>query len=204
MTTNRWRAVLFVAIVSAASVSASAQRLACSPATRPGWRACVPSEGPRPASVTATLAAAAGAIDRIDSAYFSWVFLVLLIALAIHNTDHYVSERRDVVRLLAAFGEAFVREFDRPLVRAAPSDRVIDSRLRFSPHRWRVDVLLAPRAGRLYPNLADHRKNVEYDVWRVLRAMNDPPFVQEPMYMQGRWVVVPFQLKANPGQAGGR
>jgi hypothetical protein len=81
---------------------------------------------------------------------------------------------------------------------------VIDSRLRFSPHRWRVDVLLAPRAGRLYPNLADHRKNVEYDVWRVLRAMNDPPFVQEPMYTQGRWVVVPFQLKANPGQAGGR
>jgi hypothetical protein len=63
-------------------------------------------------------------------------------------------------------------------------------------------VLLAPRDGRRYPNLADHRKNVEYDVTRVLQLMKDPPFVQGEMYTQGRWVVVPFQLKANPGQAG--
>lgn len=246
MTMNRRRAVLFVAIISAASESAAAQRLACSP-IRPGesaarvaaritgdarnrnepwfqildpatnraipksrydlvhagWIACV-YERPRPVPIPAALAASSRTLDGLDSTYVSWVLLVLLISLAIHGADDYVSDRRVVRRLLASFGETFVREFDRPLVRAHPSDRVIDSRLRFTPHRSRVEVLLAPCAGRPYPNLADHRKNVEYDVWRVLRAMNDPPFVQEPMYAQGRWVVVPFQLKANPGQAGGR
>lgn len=247
MTMNRRRAVLFVAIISAASESAAAQRPACSP-IRPGesaaraaaritgdarnlherwfqildpatnrvipksrydlvhagWIACSVYERPRPVPVAAALAASSRTLDGLDSTYVSWVLLVLLISLAIHGADDYVSDRRLVRRLLAGFGETFVREFDRPLVRAHPSDRVIDSRLRFSPHRSRVEVLLAPCAGRPYPNLADHRKNVEYDVWRVLRAMNDPPFVQEPMYAQGRWVVVPFQLKANPEQAGSR
>ena len=154
--------------------------------------------------MTATLAAAATTLDRIDSTYISWVLLVLLISLAIHGTDDYVSDRRAVLRLLTSFGDTFVNEFDRPLVRSHPSDRVIDSRLRVSPHRSRIDVLLAPRDGRPYPNLADHRKNVEYDVLRVLHRMNDPPLVQGPMYAQGRWVVVPFQLKVNDGQAGGR
>jgi hypothetical protein len=203
MTVDRRRVLLFVAIVSVAAVSASAQRLACSP-VRPGEIACMVDERPRPASFTSTLAAAARTLDRIDSTYISWILLVVLISLAIHGTDDYVSDRRAVLRLLTSFGDTFVNEFDRPLVRSHPSDRVIDSRLRVSPHRSRIDVLLAPRDGRPYPNLADHRKNVEYDVLRVLHRMNDPPFVQRPMYAQGRWVVVPFQLKVNHGQAGGK
>lgn len=202
MTVDR-RALLLVAIVSAASHSAAAQRLACAP-IRPGETACIANGRPRPASIAVTLAAAARTVDRADSTYVSWLFLVLLISLAIHGTNDYVSERRAVIRLLTSFGETFVNEFDRPLVRSHPSDRVVDSRLRVSPHRSRIEVLLAPRDGRPYPNLADHRKNVEYDVWRVLHRMNDPPFVQGPMYAQGRWVVVPFQLKVNPGQAGGK
>lgn len=153
-------------------------------------------------SITATLAASARTIDRIDSTWVLWGVLVALIAIAIHETGEYVIDRHAVLRLMAAFGERFVQEFDRPLVRSRPSERVIDSRLRFNPHRSRVEVLIAPREGRVYPNLADHRKNVEYDVSRVLQTMKDPPFVPEPMYAQGRWVVVPFQLRINPGQAG--
>jgi len=153
-------------------------------------------------SITATLAAAARTIDRVDSTYVLWAVLALLIAIALRETEDYVGDRRAVLQLLARFGERFVQEFDRPLVRSLPSERVIDSRLRFNPDRSRVEVLLAPREGRAYPNLADHRKNVEYDVARVLRLMKDPPFIPEPMYAQGRWVVVPFQLKVNPGQAG--
>ena len=171
---------------------------------RAGWAACIVDVRPRPASFAGTMAAAASTLDAIDSTYLSWVLLVLLIAVAIHGADDYVTERRAVARLLTNFGETFVREFERPLVRSQPSGRVIDARLRLNPHRSRVDVLLAPRDGRPYPNLADHRKNVEYDVGRVLQLMKDPPFVQQPMHAEGRWVVVPFHLKVNPGQAGDR
>ena len=153
-------------------------------------------------SIAATLAASARTIDQLDSTFVLWAFLVLLITIAIRETEGYISDRRAVARLMASFGERFVQEFDRPLVRARPSDRVVDSQLRFDTHRSQVEVLLAPRDGRSYPNLADHRKNVEYDVSRVLRLMKDPPFVPGAMYAQGRWVVVPFQLKVNPGQAG--
>ena len=171
---------------------------------RAGWSACIVDVRPRPASFAGTMAAAASTLDAIDSTYLSWALLVLLIAVAIHGADDYVTERRAVARLLTTFGETFVREFERPLVRSQPSGRVIDARLRLTPHRSRVDVLLAPRDGRPYPNLADHRKNLEYDVRRVLQLMQDPPFIPQPMRAEGRWVVVPFQLKVNPRQAGDR
>ena len=153
-------------------------------------------------SIAATLAASARTIDQLDSTFVLWAFLVLLITIAVRETGDYVSDRRVLLNLMASFGERFVHEFDRPLVRSRPSDRVVDSQLRFDTSRSKVEVLLAPRDGRSYPNLTDHRKNVEYDVVRVLRLMKDPPFIPGVMYAQGRWVVVPFQLKVNPGQAG--
>src|SRR5262245_5130040 len=128
-------------------------------------------------SIAATLAASARTIDQLDSTIVLWALLVLMITIAIRETGDYVNDRRAVLRLMATFGERFVQEFDRPLVRSRPSDRAIDSQLRFDAHRSQVEVLLAPRDGRSYPNLADHRKNVEYDVSRVLRLMKDPPFV---------------------------
>ena len=70
--------------------------------------------------------------------------------------------------------------------------------------RWRqVEVLLAPRGGRPYPNLVDHKQNVEYDVERVLRVLEDQRFVAGPLYAQGQWVVVPLYLQVSPKQAGG-
>jgi len=100
------------------------------------------------------------------------------------------------------FGERFVQEFERPLIRPGPGDRPIQSRLRFIPHRARLDVLLAPNAGRRYPNLADHKKNVEYDVVRVAELLGKYPFVAGRVYARGRWVVVPFQLTTEHRQAG--
>ena len=64
------------------------------------------------------------------------------------------------------FAHRFVREFERPLIQQ-PTERPLRSRLRLSPARARVEILLAPGQGRRYPNLSDHRKNVEYDVVRV-------------------------------------
>ena len=76
------------------------------------------------------------------------------------------------------------------------------SRLRLSPRRARFDILLAPGEGRRYPNLSDHRKNVEYDVARVLHVLGDESFVCGPLSVQAEWVVVPFQFRVGPKQPG--
>ena len=99
-------------------------------------------------------------------------------------------------------GERFVLEFARPLVQVRPKEPVLEARLRVRPYRWQVEVMLAPCGGRPYPNLVDHKQNVEYDVERVLRALEDQRFVRGPLYAQGRWVVVPLRLQVNPRQAG--
>jgi hypothetical protein len=52
--------------------------------------------------------------------------------------------------------------------------------------------------------LSDHRSNVEYDVQRVLTVLRDEPFVVGRPFMDGRWVVLPFQLKPAITQAGGK
>jgi len=124
---------------------------------------------------------------------------VLAVALIVSGLHDYVSADAAPLR---RFGERFVREFARPLVRVNASEPVVEARLRVRPHRAQVDVLLAPRGGRPYPNLVDHRQNVEYDVERVLQVLKDQRFVRGPLYAQGRWVVVPLQLQVNPTRGG--
>ena len=135
-----------------------------------------------------------GAVDVV-----LWIGLVLAVALIVSGLYDYVSADAAPLR---SFGERFVREFARPLVRVHPSEPVVEARLRVRPHRAEVDVLLAPRGGRPYPNLVDHRQNVEYDVERVLQVLKDQRFVRGPLYAQGRWVVVPLQLQVNPTRGG--
>ena len=138
----------------------------------------------------------------MDGAYdvVLWIALVLAIAMIGSGLHDYV---RDRTAPLQRFGERFVREFARPLVQVRPSEPVVEARLRIRPHRAQVDVLLAPGGGRNYPNLVDHRQNVEYDVERVLLALEDQRFGHGPLYAQGRWVVVPLHLQVNPKEAGG-
>jgi hypothetical protein len=130
-----------------------------------------------------------------------WIGLVISIALVGSGLYDYWRER---TAPLQRFGERFVHEFARPLVSVHPSEPVVDARVRVRPHRAQVDVMLAARGGRPYPNLVDHRQNVEYDVQRVLRVLNDERFVPGPLYAQGQWVVVPLYLQVNPNQAGDR
>ena len=97
--------------------------------------------------------------------------------------------------VMRGFGKRFVDEFERPLFRRHPRDPVIHSRLRVAARRCRLDILVAPSAGRSYPNLADHRNNVEYDVERILAQLGDGQFVNGPLSAEGEWVVIPFRFR---------
>jgi len=168
---------------------------------RAGWQACIVNEsavaGPGPTTVTTPRRA-----RGLDSNLVLWGLLVVLIAVMTHGATEYLEDRATAIGAMRRFGERFVQEFERPLIRPGPGDRPIQSRLRFIPHRARLDVLLAPNAGRRYPNLADHKKNVEYDVVRVAELLGKYPFVAGRVYARGRWVVVPFQLTTEHRQAG--
>src|SRR5262249_4152286 len=87
-----------------------------------------------------------------------------------------------------------VREFERPLLQHA-AEPAIRSRLRVRPYRARLEICLAPGTGHRYPNLSDHRKNVEYDVHRVVSALADESFVCGRLRMREGWVVVPFRFR---------
>ena len=110
--------------------------------------------------------------------------------------DDYLARRKTASIIVQCFVQRFVDEFERPLVRYDVSERPLRSRLRFGVRRGRFSILLAPGEGRVYPNLADHKKNVEYDVDRVMRAIADHSFVSGAPYTKAGWIVVPFQFTA--------
>lgn len=111
--------------------------------------------------------------------------------------DDRLARHRTATIVMRHFATRFVQEFERPLM-WSDADRPIRARVRYSAWRGRLDILLTPGDGRRYPNLADHKKNVEYDVARVMRAVGDPAFVNGPLSTQAGWVVVPLQFKTDP------
>jgi len=182
---------------------------------RAGWHACVatglpavPVSGNGSSDWSRQVRTASDDVIRLirspDSDLGLWVVLLALIAIATHSADHYFKDREEVLTAMRHFSQKFVREFERPLVSSDLSVRPIQSRLRFAPHASRLDILIAPGAGRRYPNLTDHRSNVEYDLKRVLTVLREEPFVNGRPYMDGPWVVLPFSLKPAMTQAGGR
>ena len=116
--------------------------------------------------------------------------------------DGYLARRKTAAIVMRHFADRFVAEFERPLVRYDVAQRPVRSRLRFKARPGRFDILLAPGDGRRYPNLSDHKKNLEYDVARVLQVLSDESFVSRALYVQAEWVVVPFIFRAGPKQAG--
>lgn len=119
------------------------------------------------------------------------------IGLAWQALEQFLAGRRAVVREMQVFGEVFVRDFERPLL-AAGTERPIRARVRCAPAYRRLDILLAPADGRRYPNLDDHRHNVEYDVERITERLRHHPFVRKPLRTEGRWVVIPFKFDPGP------
>jgi hypothetical protein len=103
-------------------------------------------------------------------------------------------KRRAVALIMQRFGGDFVREFGRPFAQYRGAGALPRARLRLNARRARVEVLVAPSPGRTYPNLSDHRSNVEYDVVRIKTALNENAFATVRPYAEGEWVVLPFQF----------
>ena len=130
----------------------------------------------------------------------SWIlaFVLLMPFVAVPAAKTYLDRRRRVLDGMWSFAVAFVREFARPLPRRDLSDRPIAATLRCAPYRGRLDILLAPTQGHSYPNLSDHRKNLLYDIERVLRLVPDQSFSCCEPYQRGNWVVIPFRTTPTP------
>jgi len=186
-----------------------------------GWNACIvhtpqPDLGIQPTRAAATTSPSGPVVayrplDPSVPVYSSvliagtvlWGTLMLSIALACWG-DEYFRKRALVLHTMKRFADRFVREFERPLVQQHLPGRPIQSRVRLKPARSRLEVFLAPDSGLRYPNLADHKRNVFYDVARVQDVLQDRAFVSRQPYARGRWVVVPFHIIVDIREAGGR
>lgn len=96
-------------------------------------------------------------------------------------------------------GENFVAVFARPLVDASSKVPPIHARLRFVRRKQQLEISIAPGPGHRYPNLADHKKNVEYDVDRVIRVLGNY-VLSKPPRAAGKWVVVTIRPAGGKGQ----
>jgi hypothetical protein len=172
---------------------------------RPGWLACLAAapatrlKSDRPAYVQASPAMppvskeAAGIVLARVAWWAGFGFLIALLGWFL--LERASQKTQATIARMKHFGDRFIREFERPLAQDGRSERPIKARLRCMPRRERLDILIAPGAGRRYPNLSDHRTNVEYDIERIAQLLRDQTFVGGEPYAQGSWVVIPFELK---------
>lgn len=178
-----------------------------------GWHACVtPARLTRAsaqrtdysASPSSPVVRRTGLVDNILWVALLWATGSVLL-LGWVETRRYIDRTRSTVEGMKGFGDKFVAEFERPLLRGHVGERPIRSRLRCTPGRQRLDVLVAPANGRTYPNLIDHRRNVEYDVERVMGLLSrepvllERPFLNGPLRSEGPWVVIPISLRKQEG-----
>jgi hypothetical protein len=172
------------------AVDDAVREVTIEPAAQLQARPVAIADAPRPRPVTPTVATVV-----VWAPAAIWSTVVMALALSCWLVDEYLAARRDTLRVMQLYAERFVEEFERPLVQPHVSHRPIQSRVRFKPGRARFEVLLAPEGGLRYPNLADHKGNVMYDVGRIQRALGEEAFVTSRPYARGRWVVVPFRFR---------
>jgi hypothetical protein len=179
---------------------------------RPGWFACIlqhsltaTASGPGSGATSRGPAMPSQIADILAATPVRLGGLALLLAAALlvwYVVNQYWTDRQAAIGRMTRFGEAFIREFERPLIQPRSSERALHGQIRVQPDRARVEVFLAPTGGRRYPNLADHRQNVEYDIARVLDVLGGQSFSTGPLHQQGPWIVIPFEFKSGQQQAG--
>jgi hypothetical protein len=163
------------------------------------WEACVVHE-------LLARAATAPPPQRASSYDMSLVWRVgITVTLALFACSmivKYVPDRAIPPDMQRA-GEAFVNAFAWPLIDPSSDVPPIRARLRFVRHRQQLEICIAPHGARRYPNLLDHKTNVEYDVHRVARLLPSHVVVGGGLRAEGKWIVVPIR-RANFTQAGAK
>jgi hypothetical protein len=150
-------------------------------------------------------AAPSDVIRRLGRIHFTMLWLCAAMVVLWFGwwiVDDYLARRKTTAIVAGTFAHRFVDEFERPLVRYGVGERPVKSRVRCRAQRGRFDILLAPGHGRRYPNLSDHKKNLQYDVARVMRVLADDLFVSGAPYARAGWIVVPFRFTADSKQSG--
>jgi hypothetical protein len=165
---------------------------------QPGWQACIQQDvvfhAPRAADRSYNSASV------VDGLGWWWLtFLCVGSLVAWMAAQGYADRRQATARALDHYGRAFLREFERPLrhsgTPSAAAASALRSQLTLHPHRAQLEIRVAPSDGHRYPNLSDHRRNVEYDIQRVMQALDDRRFVCGQLAARGPWVVIPIRFE---------
>src|SRR5262245_41801017 len=170
----------------------------------PGWTVCL-AEGRAPAAIRTSAPAVPANIQQtpaiaellptfLDPNVW-WFASLAFAATASLFTFSSWRKQRALAHIMRRFGGDFVREFGRPWTEYRGAGALPRARLRINPRKARMEILVAPSPGRTYPNLSDHRSNVEYDVVRITAALKHAAFASVQPYTEGEWVVLPFQFK---------
>ena len=166
---------------------------------------------PREPTITATPLATTSAplrlapTDRTLSGvlFGAAVGAVVLVILLLSAAAAGLLAPRPIPPTIRRAGERFVTVFAQPLVDVASGFPPIQTRLRFVRRKRQLQISIAPGRGRRYPNLSDHKRNVEYDVNRVIRVLGDRYVVSDRLRAVGKWVVVTIG-PADAKQAGAK
>ena len=130
---------------------------------------------------------------RVAVTIAATLMIVLLSAVAGSLT------RRPIPPSARRAGENFVAVFARPLLDASAGFPPIQTRLRFVRRTQQLEIFIAPSPGHRYPNLADHKKNVEYDVARVMGVLGNY-VLSKPPRAAGKWIVVTIEPSESHGR----
>jgi hypothetical protein len=151
-----------------------------------------------PLAVRSTAAAVVSASALSDGSHQDFVFFAKIASTTLLMLLIYAAVAlqmpRPIPPLMQHAGEQFVSAFARPLIDPSSSVPPIHARLRFVRRAQQLEISIAPGAGRRYPNLVDHKKNVEYDVDRVMRVLGSRFVMSDRLRATGRWVVVPIRV----------
>jgi hypothetical protein len=153
-----------------------------------------PAMTPAPLAITSVRPSPALSVRSHDDFVFmakmasAALFMLLIYAVVDWRTP------APIPPLMQHAGEQFIIAFARPLIDPSSSVPPIQARLRFRRRAQQLEISIAPGAGRRYPNLVDHKRNVEYDVDRVMRVLGHHFVLSDHLRASGKWVVVPIRL----------
>jgi hypothetical protein len=141
------------------------------------------------AFASAPASVARGSRTLADLPFAGPVTAVLLLALSAVAGSLTLRPMPPAVRRA---GEDFATVFARPLIDPSSEIPPIQTRLRYKRRTRQLEIFMAPGPGHRYPNLADHKNNVEYDIDRVMRVLGTYVLSRPPRAV-GNWVVVTIQ-----------